>query len=53
MEMAAASSASRAGSASSTASLEIGDIEGIGEIGHHAFEQLLGALLHQARHRGR
>jgi len=28
---------------------EIRDIEGIGEVGHHAFEQLLGAFLHQAR----
>ena len=46
--MAAASSASRAGSASKRGFAEIGDIEGIGEVGHHAFEQLLGALLHQA-----
>ena len=27
---------------------QIGDIEGIGEIGDHAFEQFLGAFLHQA-----
>ena len=48
MEIAAASSASRAGSDEQRAFAQIGDIEGIGEIGHHAFQQFLGAFLHQA-----